>query len=57
MLDTKTTEKPKYKDPNIRHTSTKELLRRFWPYERKYWKTLVFDLFCAALTCICDLVQ
>lgn len=43
-------------DPNQRHTSTGELIRRFWPYERKYWKTMVFDLFCAALTCICDLV-
>lgn len=43
-------------DPNQRHTSTGELIRRFWPYERKYWKTMVFDLFCASLTCICDLV-
>ncbi len=56
MLDTKTTEKPKYSDPNKRHTSSKELLVRFWPYLRKYWKTMVFDLFCASLTCICDLV-
>lgn len=44
------------KDPNQRHTSSVELIRRFWPYERKYWKTMVFDLFCASLTCICDLV-
>ncbi len=56
MLDTKDTEKPKYADPNLRHTSTRELLLRFWPYEKKYWRTMVFDLFCAALSCICDLV-
>ena len=56
MVDLKDVEKPKYGDPNARHTSAAQLLRRFWPYERKYWRTMVFDLFCAALTCICDLV-
>ena len=56
MVDLNDTEKPKYGDPNRRHTSAAELLRRFWPYERKYWRTMVFDLFCAALTCLCDLV-
>lgn len=43
-------------DPAKRHTSSKSLIRRFWPYEKKYWKIVVFDLFCAALTCLCDLV-
>ena len=56
MVDLNDTEKPKYGDPNRRHTSAAELLRRFWPYEKKYWRTMVFDLFCAALTCLCDLV-
>ncbi|OUN39904.1 thiamine ABC transporter permease [Faecalibacterium sp. An77] len=56
MVDLKDVEKPKYGDPNARHTSAARLLGRFWPYERKYWRTMVFDLFCAALTCICDLV-
>ncbi|MCI2047239.1 MAG: ABC transporter ATP-binding protein/permease [Faecalibacterium sp.] len=32
------------------------LIRRFWPYQRKYLKTVAMDLFCAALTCLCDLV-
>lgn len=34
----------------------KHLIRRFWPYQRKYIKTVMLDLFCAALTCLCDLV-
>lgn len=35
---------------------TSELMRRFTPYYQTYWKTMVFDLFCAALTTICELV-
>ncbi|MBP3336980.1 MAG: ABC transporter ATP-binding protein [Clostridia bacterium] len=35
---------------------TKKLLKRFLPYYTKYWKTMIFDLFCAALTTICELV-
>ena len=35
---------------------TAQLIKRFWPYERKYLRIVLFDLFCAALTCICDLV-
>ena len=31
------------------------LIRRFWPYQKKYIKTVFLDLFCAALTCLCDL--
>lgn len=31
-------------------------LRRFWPYLSHYKGTLVLDLFCAALTTLCDLV-
>ena len=37
-------------------TSTLLLLKRFLPYYRSHWKTLVFDLFCAALTTVCELV-
>lgn len=33
-----------------------ELLKRFLPYYRKYWKIVVIDLFCAGLTTICELV-
>ena len=43
-------------DPAARHTSNVTLIRRFWPYEKKYWKIIVLDLFCALLTCLCDLV-
>lgn len=35
---------------------TKKLLKRFLPYYTKYRKTMVFDLFCASLTTICELV-
>ncbi len=36
--------------------SREHLLRRYWPYLKKYRKTMLLDLFCAALTCLCDLV-
>ena len=36
--------------------SSWQLIRRFWPYERKYIKTVILELFCAALTCLCDLI-
>ena len=40
-----------------RYNSSKQsLIARFWPYERKYLHIVIFDLFCAALTCLCDLV-
>lgn len=35
---------------------TKELLKRFYPYFKPYRKTLFLDLFCAALTTLCELV-
>lgn len=35
---------------------TTHLIRRTLPYYKKYWKTMVFDLFCAGLTTICELV-
>ena len=35
--------------------STKELLRRFAPYLFRYKKMLFLDLFCAALTTLCDI--
>ena len=41
----------------MEHTAKKQgLLRRFWPYLKKYKRILVFDLFCAALTTLCDMV-
>ncbi len=36
--------------------NTMHLLRRFLPYYKKYKWILVFDLFCAALTTLCELV-
>ena len=36
--------------------SSLQLIRRFWPYEKKYLKTVILELFCAALTCLCDLI-
>ncbi|MEG1848184.1 MAG: ABC transporter ATP-binding protein [Lachnospiraceae bacterium] len=35
---------------------TKELIQRFIPYYKKHTKTLFLDLFCAALTTVCELV-
>ena len=35
---------------------TGTLIRRFWPYLMRYKRILLFDLFCAALTTICELV-
>lgn len=35
---------------------TSVLVRRFLPYYKKYWKTVLFDLFCAALTSAGELV-
>ena len=40
---------------NNRQYKTKELLKRFVPYFKPYRKTLFFDLFCAALTTVCEL--
>ncbi len=39
-----------------KHYSTATLLKRFSPYLMKYRKLLFFDLFCAALTTLCDIV-
>ncbi len=39
-----------------REYKTSELWKRFLPYFRKYYKTLCIDLFCAALTTLCELV-
>ena len=39
-----------------RTLSTGTLLRRFMPYFRRHGKTLVFDLLCALLTTVCELV-
>ncbi|HIT63928.1 MAG TPA: ABC transporter ATP-binding protein [Candidatus Ventrimonas merdavium] len=36
--------------------TTGVLFKRFAPYYGKYWKTMVFDLFCASLTTICELI-
>ena len=35
---------------------TSKLLKRFIPYYRKYVGIMVMDLFCAALTTVCELV-
>ncbi len=32
------------------------LIKRYYPYLKKYRKTMYLDLFCAALTCLCDVV-
>jgi len=35
---------------------TGALIRRFVPYYKNYWGTVAFDLLCAALTTLCELV-
>lgn len=42
-------------DPGARHTGSGALLRRFVPYLTKYKGVMFFDLFCAALTTLCDI--
>ncbi|MBQ3512765.1 MAG: ABC transporter ATP-binding protein [Lachnospiraceae bacterium] len=41
---------------NTREYKTKELLRRFLPYYREHIGTVALDLFCAALTTVCELI-
>ena len=43
-------------DPGAHHTSSGALIRRFLPYLAKYKKVLFIDLFCAALTTMCDII-
>lgn len=41
---------------NTKTYKSGELIKRFLPYYRKYWRIVVIDLFCAGLTTICELV-
>ena len=41
---------------NKRKYSSPDLIRRFSPYFSKYKGMLAFDLFCAALTTLCDII-
>ena len=39
-----------------RTMKTSTLIRKFLPYFKRYWPMLAFDLFCASLTTVCELV-
>ncbi len=41
---------------NERKYKSSELLKRFLPYYKKNIATVIFDLFCAALTTVCEIV-
>ena len=41
--------------PAAQSAKRRGLVRRFLPYFKKYVWVLVFDLFCAALTTVCEL--
>ena len=41
---------------NVHTQSSAHLMKRYWPYLKKYRRTMFMDLFCAALTCLCDLI-
>lgn len=41
---------------NEKEYKTKELIKRFIPYYRNHRKIIILDLFCAALTTVCELV-
>lgn len=43
-------------ESKIRTMKTSALLKRFIPYYKKYIPVLLFDLFCASLTTLCDIV-
>ncbi len=40
----------------MKKSSSFGLIKRFLPYYKKYTKTLIFDLFCASLTTVCEIV-
>ena len=42
-------------DKPVRTIKTSVLIKRFMPYYRKYIPVLVFDLFCASMTTLCDI--
>ena len=48
--------KTKPNDPGAHHASSGALIRRFLPYLANYKRVLCLDLFCAALTTLCDIV-
>ena len=48
--------KTKPNDPGAHHESSGALIRRFLPYLANYKMVLCLDLFCAALTTLCDIV-
>ena len=48
--------KTKTNDPGAHHASSGALTRRFLPYLANYKMVLCLDLFCAALTTLCDIV-
>ncbi len=39
----------------MKKTKAQSKIRRFLPYYKKYWGVLAIDLFCAALTTLCEL--
>ena len=41
---------------NDKKYKTGELIKRFLPFYKKYVPTLIFDLFCASLTTICEII-
>ena len=45
-----------YMKEKEKKTKNRKLIKRFLPYYKKHWKTLVFDLFCAALTTVCEVI-
>ncbi len=44
------------RDPGAHHTSSGALIRRFLPIWPSTKKVLFIDLFCAALTTMCDII-
>ena len=48
--------KTKTNDPGAHHAGSGALIRRFLPYLANYKMVLCLDLFCAALTTLCDIV-
>lgn len=41
---------------NQRQYKSSTLIKRFLPYYKGYWKTVVIDLICAGLTTLCDII-